>query len=46
MEKLAGDLFLGSKLVRLSILPTQETYFLCVVLGELKCRSLGIKGVN
>ena len=34
MEKFAGNLQLGSELVKVSILPTQVIYFFGVSLGE------------
>ena len=36
MEKLAGDLFLGSELVKKAILPSQFIQFLYKKLGELR----------
>ena len=46
MEKLAGDLLLGLKFVKLEILSTSFIDFLYEVLGELRSRSLGLKGLN
>ena len=46
MEKLAGDLLLGQRFVRLEILSTSFTDFLYGKLGELSSRSLGLKGIN
>ena len=43
MEKLAGDLLFGLKLVKLSILPTLFIQFVLGSLGELKSRYLGFK---
>ena len=44
MEKLAGDLLLELKFVDLEILSTSFIYFLTEELGELRSRSLGLKG--
>ena len=46
MEKLAGDLLLGLKFVRLQILLTSFIDFLCDMLGEFGSRSLGLKGLT
>ena len=46
MENLAGDVLLGLKLVKLSILPTLFIHFVKHGLGELSSRYLGIKGLN
>ena len=46
MEKLAGDLLFGLKLVKLSILPTLFIQFVYSSLGELRSRYLGFKGLN
>ena len=46
MEKLTGDLLLGLKFVRLEILSTSFIDFLYEELGELRSRSLGLKGLN
>ena len=43
MEKLAGDLLLGLKFVKLEILSTSFIDFLYDKLGELRLRSLGLK---
>ena len=43
MEKLAGDLLLGLKFLRLEILPTSFIDFLYEGLGELRSRYLGLK---
>ena len=43
MEKLAGDLLLGLKFVKLEILLTSFIAFLYEELGELRSRSLGLK---
>ena len=43
MKKLAGDLLLGLKFVRLEILSTSFLDFLYEELGELR---LGLKGLN
>ena len=45
MEKLAGDLLLGLKFVRLEILSISFIDFLYEELGELRSRSLGLKGL-
>ena len=45
MEKLAGDLLLGLKFVKLEILSTSFIDFLYEELGELRSRSLGLKGL-
>ena len=42
MEKLAGDLLLGLKFVKLEILSTSFIDFLYDELGELRSRSLGL----
>ena len=46
MEKLAGDLLLGLKFVKLEILSTSFIDFLYEVLGELRSRSLGLNGLT
>ena len=46
MEKLAGDLLLGLKFVRLEILSTSFIDFLYEEFGELRSRSLGPKGLT
>ena len=46
MEKLAGDLLLGLKFVKLEILSTSFIDFLYNKLGELRLRSLGLKGLK
>ena len=46
MEKLAGDLLLGLKFVKLEILSTSFIDFLYEELGELRLRSLGLKGLR
>ena len=46
MEKLAGDLLLGLKFVKLEILSTSLTDFLYEELGELRSRSLGLEGLR
>ena len=46
MEKLAGDLLLGLKFVKLEILSTSFIDFLYDKLGELSSRSLGLKFVR
>ena len=46
MEKLAGDLLLGLKCVKLEILSTSFIYFLYEELGELRSRSLGLQFVK
>ena len=46
MEKLAGDLLLGLKFVKLEILSTSFIDFLYEVLGELRSRSLGLNGLS
>ena len=46
MEKLAGDLLLGLKFVRLEILSTSFIDFLYEELGELRSRSLELKFVE
>ena len=46
MEKLAGDLSLGLKFVKLEILSTSFMDFLYGELGEFKSRSLGLKGLK
>ena len=46
MEKLAGDLLLGLKFVRLEILSTSSIYFFYEKLGELRSRSLALKGLK
>ena len=46
MEKLAGDLLLKLKFVKLEILPTSFIDFLYEGLGELRLRSLGLKGLT
>ena len=43
MEKLAGDLLLGLKCVKLEILSTSFMGFLYEELGELRSRSLEVK---
>ena len=43
MEKLAGDLLLGLKFVKLEILSTSFIDFLCVKLGELRSESLELE---
>ena len=43
MEKLAGDLLLGLKFVKLEILSTSFIDFLYEELGELRSRSLGLE---
>ena len=43
VEKLAGDLLLGLKFVKLEILSTSFIYFVYDKLGELRSRSLGLK---
>ena len=43
MENLAGDLVLGLKFVKLSILPTLLIHFVERRLGELRSRYLEIK---
>ena len=45
MENLAGDLLLGLKFVKLEILSTSFIDFLYEELGELRSRSLGLKGI-
>ena len=45
MEKLAGDLLLGLKFVKLEILLTFID-FLYDILGEFRSRSLGLKGLK
>ena len=45
MEKLAGDLLLELKFVKLEILSTSFIDFLYDKLGELRSRSLGLKGL-
>ena len=45
MEKLAGDLLLELKFVKLEILSTSFIHFLYDKLGELRSRSLGLKGL-
>ena len=45
MEKLVVDLLLGLKFVGLEILSTSFTDFLYEELGELRSRSLGLKGL-
>ena len=45
MEKLAGDLLLGLKFVKLEILSTSSIDFLYDKLGELRSRALGLKVV-
>ena len=45
MEKLAGDLLLGLKFVKLEILSTSFTGFLYDKLGELRLVSLGLEGL-
>ena len=44
MKKLAGDLLLGLKFVKLEILSTSFIDFLYDKLGELRSRSLGVMG--
>ena len=44
MEKLAGDLLFGLKLVKLSILPMQFIQVVKGRLGELRSGYLGFKG--
>ena len=46
MEKMAGDLLLGLKFVRLEILSTSFIDFLYDKLGELRSGSLGLKGLT
>ena len=46
MEKLAGDLSLGLKFVKLEILSTSSIDFLYNKLGELRSRSLGLQFVK
>ena len=46
MEKLAGDLLLGLKFVKLEILSTSFIDFLYEELGELRSRSLGLQGLT
>ena len=46
MEKLAGDLLLELKFVKLEIFPTSFIDFLYEELGELRLRSLGLKGLT
>ena len=46
MEKLAGDLLLGLKFVKLEILSTSFIDFLYEELGELGSRSLGLQGLT
>ena len=45
MEKLAGDLLLGLTCVKLEILSTSVIDFLYDKSGELRSRSLGLKGL-
>ena len=45
MEKLAGDLLLGLKFVKLELLST-SLYFLYGKLGELRLRPLGLEGLK
>ena len=45
MEKLAGDLLLGLKFVKLEILSTSFIDFLYDELGELRSKSLDLKGL-
>ena len=45
MEKLAGDLLLEPKFVELEILSTSFIHFLYDKLGELRSRSLVLKGL-
>ena len=44
LEKLAGDLLLELKFVRLEVLLTSFIDFLYEELGELRSKSLGLKG--
>ena len=46
MEKLAGDLLLGPKLVNLEIHSTSFMDFLYDKLGKLRSRSLDLQGLN
>ena len=46
MEKLAGDLLLGLKFVKLEILSTSFIDFLYDELGELRSRSLGLSNLH
>ena len=46
MEKLAGDLVLGLKFVKLEILSTSFIDFLYDELGELRSRSLGLSNLH
>ena len=46
MEKFAGDLLLGLKFVKLEILSTSFIDFLYDKLGELRSRSLDLRGLN
>ena len=46
MEKLAGDLLLGLKFVKLDILSISFINFLQIKLGESRSRYLGIKGLT
>ena len=46
MEKLAGDLLLGLKLVKLEILSTSFIDFLYDKFGEIRSTSLGPEGLS
>ena len=46
MENLAGDLLLGLKFVKLSILPTMFVHFVHGRLGELRSGSLVLEGLR